>query len=359
MVILYFSWVPGYGMNWAQAGWWSAIAFLLFCFVLLHELGHALAARNRGVVAERIVLFPLGGGAFLPEQPKQVWAEVFVYFAGPLANILLAVIAFVVLLNRPDGNLLIAFYLKLSGNLVVFPGLTDQLLGITLAVNLLLAVGNLLPAYPLDGGRILRALLRRPLGGRAATVVVTVLGVFIGLLLAWLGVHLADPLLVLGALFVVLMSVLEYRNGWQRRRLAGRPLQEVLRAPEGAHPRVYPGNTVAEALALFDATGWPVLPVFNRWNEQVGFVEAMALREEAKDTEANVLPFCEGEFVTAAPDENLLEVTERIVDANVYGATVSGPRGAVLGYVFTEDVMTLLDTPVKKLRRKLGREADR
>lgn len=354
MAILYFARVPAYGINWAQAGWWSAIAVLLFCFVLIHELGHALAAKNRGVRAERIVLFPLGGGAYLPEQPKQVWAEVFVYAAGPLANILLAAIAFVVLLYRPDGNLLIAFYLKLSGNLVVFPGLLDQMLGITLAVNLLLALGNLLPAYPLDGGRIVRALLRRPLGGRAATVIVTVLGVVIGLALAWLGVYLTDPLLVLGAGFVVLMSVLEFRNGWQRRRLAGAALSAVLRVPAGNVPRIYPGNTVAETLAVFVTTGWPVLPVFNRWNEQVGFVEAAVLREEAKNPEEMVRPYCEAEFVTAKPTEDLLVVTERIVDANVYGATVTGPRGAVLGYVFTEDVMTLLDTPFKRLKRRFN-----
>jgi len=56
--ILYFSWIPDYGINWRAAGWWTAIALLLFAFVLIHELGHALMARNRGVQAEKIVLFP-------------------------------------------------------------------------------------------------------------------------------------------------------------------------------------------------------------------------------------------------------------------------------------------------------------
>ncbi len=86
-IILYFAYIPGYGMNWQAAGWWSTIALLLFTFILIHELGHALVARDRGVKAERIILFPLGGGAYLPDQPKQLWAEVLVYAAGPLANI--------------------------------------------------------------------------------------------------------------------------------------------------------------------------------------------------------------------------------------------------------------------------------
>jgi Zn-dependent protease len=353
IAILYFAWVPGYGMNWSTVSWWSAIAVLLFSFVLIHELGHALAAKSRGVQAEKIILFPLGGGAYLPEQPKQLWAEVFVYAAGPLANILLAIIAWGALLTRPDGELLVAFYLKLSGNLVVMPSIVDQLLGLTLAVNLLLAVGNLLPAYPLDGGRILRALLRRPFGVRASTVIVTLLGVIIGLGLAWLGYHLGDPLLVIGAGFIIFLSVMEYRNGWQRRRLVDKSMQAVLRVPQNSQPRIYPGNTVAETLLKFEKTGWPVLPVFDQWNEQLGFVEAATLREEAGDAQALVRAFCEDEFVTAAPDENLLAVTERIVDANVYGATVTGPRGQLIGYVFTEDVMILLDTPFRRMMRRL------
>lgn len=339
-------------MNWASVSWWSSIALLLFSFVLIHELGHALAARNRGVQAEKIVLFPLGGGAYMPEQPKQLWSEVFVYAAGPLANILLAVIAWGILLLRPDGKLLVAFYLKLSGNLVVFPGILDQLLGLTLAVNLLLAFGNLLPAYPLDGGRILRALLRHPFGVRVSTVIVTVLGIIIGLGLAWAGWHLGDPLLVVGAGFIVMMSVMEYQNGWQRRRLAGKTLQDVLRMPQKLQPGVYTNNTVAETIRKFEETGWPVLPVFNQWNEQIGFVEAAVLQEEAVDLQAAVRPFCEVEFVSAGPDENLLAVIERIVDANVYGATITGGRGQLIGYVFTEDVMTLLDTPFRRMMRR-------
>lgn|GEM_PF-564849 len=341
LAIGYFTWVPGMGIAWAAAIKWTIIALLLFFFVLVHELGHALAARNRGVVAERIILFPLGGGAYLPDRPDRAWEEVFIYAAGPLANIGLAVIAYAALLFRPDGELLIAFYLRLSGNLVVFPGWPDQVLGLTLAVNLLLAIGNLLPAYPLDGGRILRAVLRGPVGVRPATVVVTGLGVLIGAALVWLGYVLRDPLLGIGAVFIIVMSALEYRNGWQRRRLAARGIGNILR-PVAAEKPLYLTDKVGKARTLFNGSGWPVLPVRNQWNEQVGFLESDTLNEEAKKDTAPLLPYCEAEFVTASPDEDLLTVTERIVNANVYGATVYGRRGRVLGYVFTEDVMTLL-----------------
>lgn len=311
-------------------------------------------AKNRGVVAEKIILFPLGGGAYIPEQPKRMWDEVLVYAAGPGANLLLAAIALPILLYRPEGELLLRYYLQLSGNLVIVPTLLEQVLGLTIAVNILLAIGNLLPAYPLDGGRILRALVRKRLGKRRATIMVTILGVLIGLLLIGLGYGLSDPLLVLGALFIIVMSVLEYRNGWQRRLLATKGIEEVLRPiTDGVAQHVYPSETVASVRERFVSTGWPVLPVFDQWNNLEGFVEASVLTEEPNSSDEAVRTYCEKEFTTARPAEDLLTVTERIIDANVYGAAVYGPWGKLVGYVFTEDIMLLLDTPLKRLKQRL------
>lgn len=337
------SWQPGVGLNERALYWYASVSVLLFGFILLHELGHALAAKNRGVVAERIILFPLGGGAYLPEQPKQLWAEVFVYAAGPLANLVLAALVLPVVLSLPDGGLLLTQSVSPGGNVVLNPTLPQQLLVMTVVVNVLLALGNLLPAYPLDGGRILRALLRRPVGARRATVIVTGLGVVIGAALVAVGWLIGDPLLVVGALFIIGMSALEYRNGWQRRRLAGLGLGRVLRQPNSSpQNRLYPSTLVGEAERAFASSGWPVLPVFDNWNNLRGFLGATHLETEAEqDTEA-IQGFYEPEFIAVSPTEDLLTVTERIVSANVYGAAVYGDRGRLIGYVFTEDVMTVL-----------------
>lgn len=342
-LIAWLSWQPDYGFNERAIYWYGSVSLLLFAFILLHELGHALAAKNRGVVAERIILFPLGGGAYLPEQPKQLWAEVFVYAAGPLANLVLAGITLPVLLSQPDGSLLLQNYVVPAGNVVLNPSLTQQLLAMTVVVNVLLALGNLLPAYPLDGGRILRALLRRPVGARKATVIVTVLGVIIGLALIVVGWLIGDPLLVVGAVFIIGMSALEYRNGWQRRRLAARGVSEVMRQTlPGMSNHLYPISSVSEANLLFDRTNWPVLPVYDSWNNLLGFVEENHLKEDAEDESTNLERYFEPEFVTASAEEDLLAITERIVDANVYGAAIYGERNRLVGYVFTEDVMKLL-----------------
>ncbi|NJC27196.1 M50 family metallopeptidase [Neolewinella antarctica] len=342
--ILYFSYRPGQGLVTEAMTWYAAIAILLFLFVLVHELGHALMARTRHVLAERIIIFPLGGGAYLPDRPQRRLDEVLIYSAGPLANLLLAAVALPILLAQSNGELILRGFLNLAGNFVVEPSLFDQLLGVTVIVNVLLALGNLLPAYPLDGGRILRAVLRGPFGERPATVVVTVLGIVIGLALIYVSYLLGDPLLGLGAAFIVTMSVVTFRDGWQRRRLAAYPIEHVLRTNDGPvmEQRIYVGTPTREAVALFDKTGWPVLPVYSQWNQLSGFVAREVLEEEDPKAKGLIGEVTELEFISAHPGENLLEVTERIVDANVYGAAVYGERRRLVGFVFTEDVMRVL-----------------
>lgn len=353
VAILFYSYVPGYGVRWTQVQWWSGITLLLFGFVLIHELGHALTAKNRGVRAEKIILFPLGGGALIPEEPERIFDEVLIYFAGPLANIVLALIALPLLLLQPGGGYLILFYLNPTGNLIVAPTLTEQLLGITLGVNAVLAIGNLLPAYPLDGGRILRALLKRPAGERRATVVTTILGIAIGTGLIVLAYEWGDPLLALSSVFIVSFSAIELNRGWQRRRLAGSEIGEVLRPPPGE--RIYATDRVARARSLFAKTDARVLPVYDNFNELSGFVEREVLQREA-DREQPVAYFYEAEYIAASLSDGLLELTERIVDADVYGAALFD-RGRVVGFVFTEDVIQLLDRSPRRFYKRFTSRA--
>ena len=348
LAILVYSYEVGTGLRWSQVQWWSSVTILLFGFVLVHELGHALTARWCGVHAQKIILFPLGGGALIPQEPKRVSQEVLIYAAGPLANVLLALLALPVLLYQPGGWYLMQYYLNPSGNLIVLPTLTEQLLGITFAVNAVLAIGNLLPAYPLDGGRILRALLKRPIGDRRATVVATLLGILIGIGLIGFSWHLGDPVLSLSALFIVSFSALELNHGWQRRQLERTELADVLRAPLAE--RIYATDSVARARALFARTDARVLPVYDNWNELSGFVECGVLRREARRDEP-LASYYEAEYITGTTGDSLLELTERIVAADVYGAAIYR-AGAIVGFVFTEDVIVLLDRSPRRFYKR-------
>jgi Zn-dependent protease len=143
---------------------WNIAEYLaLFLIVLLHEFGHALACRQVGGVANRIVLWPLGGVAFVSPPPRPgpiLWSLV----AGPLVNAVLVPVL-----------MLVGVLLRQSGVTTAGSDLATWLWMVS-AINLVLLVFNLLPIYPLDGGQILRSLLWFALGARRSLLIASGVG---------------------------------------------------------------------------------------------------------------------------------------------------------------------------------------
>jgi Zn-dependent protease/CBS domain-containing protein len=129
-------------------GFW--FIFLLFIFVLLHELGHALMGRKFGVKTNHITLLPIGGVASMEHIPEKPMQELQIALAGPFVNLCLAV--FFLLILTISGNLP-----PWSG--LFSPGANDELAYSLFSANFLLFTFNLIPAFPMDGGRVLRAVL--------------------------------------------------------------------------------------------------------------------------------------------------------------------------------------------------------
>jgi Zn-dependent protease len=147
----------------------------LFLSVFGHELAHALMARAEGIEIEEIVLHPFGGLARLKTDPQNPRAEFRIAFAGPASSFLFALLAFVAAMIAASGNYeatFVVFFLISAG-------------------NLLLALFNLFPGYPLDGGRVLRALLWRRSGDiKDATRKAGICGILIGGMLVLFGVYI-------------------------------------------------------------------------------------------------------------------------------------------------------------------------
>jgi Zn-dependent protease len=177
-VYLHFSWfiIAAYQLTQRLDNYrspvFAAYEYLaLFAIVLLHEFGHALACRQTGGTADHIVLWPLGGIAFV-NPPRRPGAVLWSIAAGPLVNVaLVPVLAALV------------FFAGQAGLADSAPD-TFRLIGMISGLNLLLLIFNMLPVYPLDGGQILQALLWFPLGEIRSLQIASVLGLIGAVVLA-------------------------------------------------------------------------------------------------------------------------------------------------------------------------------
>jgi Zn-dependent protease len=177
------------------------LMILLFTCVTLHELGHGLVAKYFGIPVKDIVLMPLGGVAQLGKNPEKPLHELLIAAAGPLVNVVIAIVLFIatgfsaqlgVLGGR--GELLNALNTPSPRTLLLW----------LLTANVSLVIFNLIPAFPLDGGRILRALLAMKLGTPRATRIASLIGQGIAIVLGIFGVLSGNFILALVAVFIFL-----------------------------------------------------------------------------------------------------------------------------------------------------------
>jgi Zn-dependent protease len=179
------------GGTWVAAA--DAVIFLLAIFgcVVLHELGHALMARRFGIATHDITLLPIGGLARLARMPKNPWQELAISGAGPAVNLAIA------------ASLVVGLA---AGSFFAEGPVTASLAGAWFVsliwMNLALAAFNLLPAFPMDGGRVLRSLLAMRLPYLRATRIATAVGQVLAVGFALLGLVFLNPLLMLVGLFV-------------------------------------------------------------------------------------------------------------------------------------------------------------
>jgi len=182
----------------SEGGWQGAfvgIAFILalFACVVLHEFGHALMARAFGIPTPDITLLPIGGVARLQRMPREPAKELLVALAGPAVNVVIAGILFLSLqVSTPlpqiqlDPKTVTGFFASL------------------MAVNVWLVIFNMIPAFPMDGGRVFRAILGMGMSYSRATSVAAVLGQALAFVGGFLGFILPSPLLILIAFFIFL-----------------------------------------------------------------------------------------------------------------------------------------------------------
>ena len=174
-----------------------AFMLLLFACVVAHEFGHIFMARRFGVTTPTVTLLPIGGVAQLERIPEKPWEEFLVAVAGPAVNVV--IVAVLVLLFGASID---------SRNLAGVDNAAVAMLDRLAAVNLFLVLFNMIPAFPMDGGRVLRAALASRMGYVRATEIAAAIGQFVAFALGFAGLF-GNPLLIFIAIFVYLAAASE------------------------------------------------------------------------------------------------------------------------------------------------------
>ena len=212
-LLLLVAWVAFSAPSGGAIGQVAFVAALFGC-VLLHELGHALAARQFGIGTRGITLLPIGGVASLERMPRRPLQELWIAVAGPLVNVVIATGLFLILV--PVGALAAAGIMSAQA---------VSWLQYLMWANISLVVFNMLPAFPMDGGRVLRSMLALRLPYLDATRLAAGIGKFVAMGMAALAVISGHWMLLLVAGFVAMAGSAEARMvAWEHQQAWGVPM---------------------------------------------------------------------------------------------------------------------------------------
>jgi len=260
--LLLIGWV-GYSYWLARHNWGevlSGVLFILALFVcvVLHEYGHALTARQYGIMTRDITLYPIGGVARLERMPDKPIQELWVALMGPAVNVVIAAVLFAYL-----------FFTNGLGSLTSLTLTSGSFLTRLMLINVSLVIFNLLPAFPMDGGRVLRAILALKMEYTQATQVAANIGQGLALLMGFVGL-IGNPFLLFIAFFVWIGASQEASMVTMRNSLSGVP---VTRAMMTDFKSLAPGDTLAQVVALMLAGSQHDFPVVDANGHVAGILE--------------------------------------------------------------------------------------
>ena len=317
------------GQDLGRAAQGAGTVLAIFACVVLHELGHALVARRYGVKTRDITLLPIGGVARLERIPEKPSQEIAIALAGPAVNVIIALALVPIVLPM--------FSLAQSARA------TAELLNWFPArlffVNVMLVAFNLIPAFPMDGGRVLRAALASRLDYVRATQIAAGVGQGIALLFGFAGLRFGEPMLLFIALFVFIGATQESAAVQMRSGFAGVP---VSRAMIRDFRTLRPEDPLSRAVDLLleghqhdfpvlgARPGDPPLGILTRSDLLTALAEGRTDRPVGDATRRNC--------GTAHPRDLLEDVARGMEENGCPAVPVLDDGGAVVGMVTLENV---------------------
>jgi Zn-dependent protease/CBS domain-containing protein len=327
--LLFLAWIgaSAYARGGAAAAKDSVIFILaIFACVVLHEFGHILTARRYGVEAHEVTLLPIGGVADMNRMPQQPYQELLIALAGPAVNLVIAAALLIGLgAFEPDA----------------LKNVDDPALGLLprlAAANVFLAVFNMVPAFPMDGGRVLRAALAMWLGQEKATRIAVQVGQVLAFGLGFLGLF-GNPILLFIAIFIFIAAAGEAQMTFVAAAARGLRARDAM---ETRIAKIERGATIGEAVEILLATSQEEFPVVDASGSLAGLLSRNEIIDavKANDPSGPIAPFVKKETPVvdaAAPLEKALEQL-----TSVAAVGVLGPGGELVGLVTRQSLAEVI-----------------
>ena len=330
---LQFSQIYG-GVSGAVFG--LAAITILFVLVTLHELGHSFAARYYGIPVEQIVLSPIGGVAQLRRMPDKPIQELVISVAGPAVNVAIAVFLGVMVLGA--GLSATAMLTGLSGA----GGATfAALLSYVFISNLFLAVFNLIPAFPMDGGRIFRALLAMRMDYARATQIAATVGRVAAVMMGFYAIFNGSIFMVFIAIFIFTAAGREASYAKVKYALGAYTVQQTY--SQSAY-RLNPTSTLEQAHNLSAYTGQREFAVVDG-SDLVGFLDGKTLTQALRSypSYTAVSEVMSRQIATVTPGTDLFETQQRMTEAQIESLPVvlASTPNHYLGLITRQHIMDL------------------
>jgi len=307
---------------------------LLFVAVVIHELGHSYVAKRYGVSVERIILLPIGGVAAMGEIPKDPGQEIKIAVAGPLTNFIIAFFCLVGLFITGGTGVLdvSSFFIPHTPTAYINRFLFDFLV-----MNIVLGIFNLLPAFPMDGGRVLRAFLARKMSYVKATRIAATIGKQFAILMAIFGIFF-NFILILIAIFIYIGADQEYKTLMVSSMLEGLFVKDIMTRNVTT---LTPETSVSEALNIMFKQRHMGYPVIDE-NNLVGIITFEDI-SKVPESERNipVKDIMSKNLILASPDDPVFTTFEKIIKNNIGRLPVT-ENEKLVGIVSKTDIISTL-----------------
>ncbi|MGM0545442.1 MAG: site-2 protease family protein [Bacteroidota bacterium] len=294
------------GTSTAGIFWSNLFVIVLFGCVVLHELGHALSAKQFGISTKEITLLPIGGVASLEDIPEEPREELLITLAGPVVNIVIAFVLYLVIpfdfIQQLDESQVEQFFSEISARNFLF---------LLFYANVLLAAFNFIPAFPMDGGRILRALLSMRMDRVQATQIAANLGQLVAVIFFFFGL-LYNPFLALIGVFVFFGAFGENVMVQQLTLLRGYKAKDAMMTNITV---LNPNDSVESVIDLIlSGTERDFIVTNSNGNKPVGIVynQNIIKAMKGKDSSLTVKDIMNSEFDTVPESEELTAIYRKM-----------------------------------------------